>query len=45
MGLVVLLLILALLFGAVGVAVEALRWLLVIAVILLIASAFTNSRL
>ncbi len=44
MGLVLLLLILALLFGGVGLFVQGLKWLLIIAVILLIAGAITGSR-
>jgi len=38
MGLVALLLILALVFGGVGLFVEGLKWLLIIAVVLLVAS-------
>jgi hypothetical protein len=44
MGLVALLLILALLFGGVGLAVEGLKWLLIIALVLLVASFFTGYR-
>jgi hypothetical protein len=44
MGIVLLLLILALLFGGVGLFVEGLKWLLIIAVVLLIAGAITGSR-
>ena len=44
MGLVVLLLILALLFGGVGLAVEGLKWLLIIALVLLVVSFFTGYR-
>lgn len=44
MGLVVLLLILALLFGGVGLFVEGLKWALIIAVALVIASFFTGYR-
>jgi hypothetical protein len=44
MSAVVLLLILALLLGGVGLAVEALRWLLIIAVVLFVASFFTGYR-
>lgn len=44
MGLVVLLLILALLFGGVGLAVEGLKWLLIVALALLIVSFFTGYR-
>jgi multisubunit Na+/H+ antiporter MnhG subunit len=38
----VLVLILALLLGGIGLAVEALRWMLIIAVIFLLASAITG---
>ena len=41
---VVLLLILALLIGGVGLFVEGLKWLLIIAVALFIASVFTGRR-
>jgi hypothetical protein len=44
MGLVVLLLLLALLFGGVGLFAEGLKWLLVIALVLLVASFFTGYR-
>lgn len=44
MSAVVLLLILALLLGGVGLAVEALRWLLIIAVVLFVVSFFTGYR-
>ena len=44
MGLVILLLVLALLFGGAGLLVEGLTWLLVIALILLIIGAFTGYR-
>lgn len=44
MGIVLLLLILALIFGGVGLFVEGLKWLLIIAVVLLIAGAVTGSR-
>ena len=44
MGLVALLLILALIFGGVGLFVEGLKWLLIIAVVLFIASFFTGFR-
>lgn len=40
----VLILILALLLGGVGLFVEAFRWLLIVAVILLIVSAITGRR-
>jgi hypothetical protein len=43
MGLVVLLLLLALLFGGVGVFVEGLKWALIIALALVVASFFTGS--
>lgn len=43
-GLVVLLLLFALLFGGVGLAVEGLKWLLVIALVLFVASFFTGYR-
>ena len=44
MGLVVLLLILALLFGGVGLFVAGLKWLLIIALALLVVSFFTGFR-
>ncbi|MFU8842075.1 MAG: hypothetical protein ACNA8R_15405 [Nitriliruptoraceae bacterium] len=44
MGTAILILILALLLGGVGLFVEALRWVLIIAVALLILSAFTGFR-
>ncbi|MEY2460108.1 MAG: hypothetical protein QOG30_1938 [Acidimicrobiaceae bacterium] len=44
MSAVVLLIILALLLGGVGLAVEALRWLLIIALVLFVASFFTGYR-
>ena len=44
MSLVVLLLILALIFGGVGLFVEGLKWLLIIAVVLLVVGAITGSR-
>ena len=44
MGLVLLLLLLALLFGGVGLAVEGLKWLLIVALVLLVASFFTGYR-
>jgi len=43
MGLVALLLVLALLFGGVGLFIEGLKWLLVIAVVLLIASLISGA--
>lgn len=44
MGLVVLLLILALLFGGVGLFVTGLKWLLIVALVLLVLSAFSGFR-
>ena len=44
MSAVLLLIILALLLGGVGLAVEALRWLLIIALVLFVASFFTGYR-
>jgi hypothetical protein len=44
MGLAILLLILALLLGGVGLFVEALQWVLIIALVLLILSAITGAR-
>jgi len=44
MGLVVLLLILALLFGGLGLFIEGLKWLLIIALVLLVVSALTGYR-
>jgi hypothetical protein len=44
MGLVVLLLILALLFGGVGLFVTGLKWLLIVALVMLVASFFTGYR-
>ena len=44
MGLAIALIILALLLGGVGLAVEALRWVLIIAVVLFIISAITGAR-
>ena len=43
MGLVVLLLLLALVFGGVGLFVEGLKWLLIIAVVLLVASIISGA--
>jgi hypothetical protein len=43
-GLVVLLVVLALLFGGLGFAVEGLKWLLIIGLVLLVASFFTGWR-
>ena len=44
MGLVVVLLVLALLLGGVGLFVEGLKWALIIALVLLVAGAFTGYR-
>lgn len=44
MGIAVLLLILALIVGGVGLFVEALRWVLIIALVLLIVGAVTGYR-
>lgn len=44
MGLVAVLLILALLLGGVGLFVEGLKWLLVVALVLFVASWFSNVR-
>lgn len=44
LALVVILLLLALLFGGFGLAVDALRWLLIIALVLIVASAVTGWR-
>lgn len=44
MGIVVLLLILALVFGGVGLFVEGLKWLLIIALVLFVVGAFTGYR-
>jgi hypothetical protein len=44
MSLVVLLLILALIFGGVGLFVEGLKWLLIIALVLLVVGALTGMR-
>ncbi len=44
MGIALLILLLALLIGGLGLFVEALRWVLIIAVVLLIVSAFTGFR-
>jgi hypothetical protein len=41
-GLVVVLLLLALLFGGVGLFVEGLKWLLIIALVLLVVSLFSG---
>ncbi|MBW3649374.1 MAG: hypothetical protein KY458_02275 [Actinobacteria bacterium] len=44
MGLVALLLILALLVGGLGLFIEGLKWLLIIALVLFVASFFTGWR-
>ncbi|HWC12153.1 MAG TPA: hypothetical protein VG455_13140 [Acidimicrobiales bacterium] len=44
MGLVLLLLVLALLFGGLGLFVEGLKWALIIALVLLLVGAFTGYR-
>jgi hypothetical protein len=44
MGLVLLLLLLALLFGGLGLFVEGLKWLLIIALVLLVVGAITGYR-
>lgn len=44
MGLVLLIVLLALLLGGVGLAVEALRWLLIIALVLFIFGALSGYR-
>jgi uncharacterized membrane protein len=44
MGLVAVLLILALLIGGFGLFVEGLKWLLIIALVLLVVGAVTGSR-
>ena len=44
MGLVVVLLVLALLFGGIGLFVEGLKWVLIIALALLLVGAFTGYR-
>jgi hypothetical protein len=44
MGLAILLLILAIVFGVVGLVVEALQWIIVIALVLLVVSAVTGGR-
>lgn len=45
MALVVFLLLLALVFGGAGLFVEGLKWCLIIALVLLVASAVSHSRL
>jgi hypothetical protein len=44
MGAVLLIIVLALLIGGVGLAVEALRWLLIIALVLFIVGALSGMR-
>lgn len=44
MGLVVLLLLLALLFGGLGLFVEGLKWALIIALVLVVAGALSGYR-
>lgn len=44
MGVALLVVLLALLLGGVGLAVEALRWLLIIGLVLLIVGAFSGYR-
>jgi hypothetical protein len=44
MGLVIALVLIALLLGGVGLAVEALRWLLIIALVLIVVGAVTGFR-
>jgi hypothetical protein len=44
MGIVLLILLLALVAGGVGLFVEALRWLLIIALVLLVVGLFTGWR-
>lgn len=44
MGLALAILLLALLLGGVGLAVEALRWLLIVALVMFVVSAFTGWR-
>ena len=44
MGLVLLLLVLALVFGGFGLFAEGLKWLLIIGLVLLVASFFTGYR-
>lgn len=43
-GALIVLLLLALLFGGVGLFVEGLKWVLIIALVLFVASAFTGYR-
>lgn len=44
MGVVIALVLLALLLGGLGLAVEALRWLIIIALVLFVVGAFTGFR-
>lgn len=44
MGIAIAVLLLALLLGGIGLAVEALRWLLIIALVLFLVSAVTGYR-
>jgi hypothetical protein len=44
MGLAILLLVLALIFGGIGIFVEALQWVLIIALVLLVLGAVTGAR-
>ena len=44
MGLVIALVLLALVLGGAGLAMEGLKWLLIVALVLLVASAFTGFR-
>lgn len=44
MGIVVVLLILALIFGGIGLFIEGLKWLLIIALVLFVVSFFTGAR-
>ena len=44
MGLVALLLILALIFGGLGLFIEGLKWLLIIALVLFVVSFFAGGR-
>jgi hypothetical protein len=44
MGLAILLLVLALIFGGIGLFVEALQWVLIIALVLLVLGAVTGAR-
>ncbi|MDQ3461847.1 MAG: hypothetical protein M3471_02245 [Actinomycetota bacterium] len=44
MGIVIVLIVLALIFGGLGFLIEGLLWLLVIAVVLLVAGAIAGSR-